>query len=49
MLLPLACLKRYFLKVLHCVALLGLKAWTQYGRGKMKISVHLLRSPWSIT
>jgi hypothetical protein len=29
-------------------SLLGLKAWPQYGRGKMKISVHLLRSPWLI-
>ena len=44
-----ACLKRYFLKVLQrvslCIALLVLKAWPQAGQGKMKISVHLLRSP----
>ena len=29
-----------------CSIILGLKAWPQAGQGKMKISVHLLRSPW---
>ena len=28
------------------MALLGLKANPKAGQGKMKISVHLLRSPW---
>ena len=53
MLLPLACLKRYFLEVLQRLSefLQHQQAFypqPQIGRGKMKISVHLLRSPCPI-
>ena len=45
MLLPLACLKRYYLKVLQrlsefCLALLGLKASPKVHRVKIQCSLH---------
>ena len=48
MLLPLACLKRYFLKVLQrCVALLKFKILPSVVIGKIECSVHLYSSPCS--